>query len=332
MHTSLCSLHACITCNKVNVMPHAVPNPHVLDAAVPASSALNLLLLQVVVVVVIVVGRIKCDSPKEVIAIDSRLETFLKSWAQSNSADSRRVQIFLAFRLHFLWHTVCASTCLLPAPCPSPTRPFELFQMTTTISSATLLLSRSRSLGPMASYAGCKSNNLTWCWCFFVNFHAVSFSPTHSLSFSFSLCFFLQFFVFLFACRVLRKCLVRVTNVELAQLSPLPTFSKTFCSLLSLCMFCMCVCSTWGQRFVLTLRVLHKTARERKRGRQSQRAGDFSRNVYLWVTRHLLSAINLKGLSSLCCLVSYPTLCTSYAVGKWQLRQYADLPVIYPWP
>lgn len=195
VHTSLCSLHACITCNKVNVMPHAVPNPHVLDAAVPVSSALNLLLLQVVVVVV-VVGRIKCDSPKEVIAIDSRLETFLKSWAQSNSADSRRVQIFLAFRLHFLWHTVCASTCPPPAPCPPPTCPFELFQMTTTISSATLLVSRSRSLGPMASYAGCKSNNLTWCWCFFVNFHAVSFSPTLSLSLS----PFLSAFFFSFLC------------------------------------------------------------------------------------------------------------------------------------
>lgn len=165
----------------------------------------------------------------------------------------------------------------------SPSFPFELFQMTTTISSATLLSSRSRSLDPLASYAGCKSNNLTWCWCFFVNFHAVSVSPTPPLSFSFSLCFFLQFFVFLFACRALRKCLVRVTNVELAQLSPLPTFSKTFCSLFFLPL-CVCVCATWGQRFVLTLRALHKTAREMERESESEGRRLFEKRLSLSYT------------------------------------------------
>lgn len=55
-----------------------------------------------------------------------------------------------------------------------------------------------------------------------------------------------------------------MTNVELVQLSLLPAFSKSFCFIYFFVLFFFH--GSWGQRFVLALKVLHKRGMDRVSG------------------------------------------------------------------
>lgn len=229
-------LHFSVRCNKVNVMPHAVANPRVLDVA-PASSTPNCFSCCCICIGIcsscrrrhqlhLLHGRIKCDSPKR--SHSYRLWdldiSYIHFWrlehTQNQMERTGKSPNISSTEVAFTLDSVCASACQPAVSLPLCRQSLSLFKMTTTISRATLLcLTRSPGLSPFSQSRMRVARPTIW---LDVDVSLLISMPCHFL-FVFLLTFSFQFFS-LYLSKMFSTCDKCWTCTIVSQL---PAFSKS---------------------------------------------------------------------------------------------------------